>query len=191
MANPVDITVPIMSGAKEGSIARNIQRALSSQLRADQFDVEAGEGTNVLVTSAGEHGFSVELIDSDVENVRVAVQSAAPAAPPTVPKQSTPANPPTAGDTASAGDAMPPSNAALHRRLRIRRRADSPPNAKLACGSAESNFRCAPSASRRRRRATRLLPVACPQSTSTRRIYPPTGTGPRSPRSSNTRPPSA
>jgi len=28
-ANPVDITVPIMSGAKEGSIARYIQRALS------------------------------------------------------------------------------------------------------------------------------------------------------------------
>jgi hypothetical protein len=46
-ANPVDITVPIMSGAKEGSIARYIQRALSSQLRAHHIDVEAGEGTNV------------------------------------------------------------------------------------------------------------------------------------------------
>ena len=53
-ANPVDITVPIMSGAKEGSIARYIQRALSSQLRAHQIDVEAGEGTNVILTGAGE-----------------------------------------------------------------------------------------------------------------------------------------
>ena len=110
-ANPVDITVPIMSGAKEGSIARYIQRALSSQLRAHRIDVEAGEGTNVILTGAGDNGFSVELVGSDVENVRVAVRSSEPAVPPTVPKQSTPANPPTPTTPPAPGDAVPPEAA--------------------------------------------------------------------------------
>ena len=108
-ANPVDITVPIMSGAKEGSIARYIQRALSSQLRAHQVEVEAGEGANVLVTSSANANFSLELVTSDVESVRVAVQSAAPTAPPTVPKQATPANPPPPATPPAPGDAMPTS----------------------------------------------------------------------------------
>ena len=110
-ANPVDITVPIMSGAKEGSIARYIQRALSSQLRAHKVDVEAGAGANVLVTSSANTRFSLELVTSDVENVRVAVQSAAPTAPPTVPRQATPANPPEPAPATppAPGDAVPPA----------------------------------------------------------------------------------
>jgi hypothetical protein len=112
-ADPVDITVPIMSGAKEASIARYIQRALSSQLRAHRLNVENGEGANVLVTSSANASFSLELVTSDVENVRVAVQSAAPTAPPTVPRQATPANPPTTPATPAApGDAVPPADAA-------------------------------------------------------------------------------
>jgi len=110
-ANPVDITVPIMSGAKEGSIARYIQRALSSQLRTHHIDVEAGEGTNVILKGAGDNGFSVELVGSDVENVRVAVQSAEPTVPPTVPKQATPANPPPPATPPAPGDAVPPEAA--------------------------------------------------------------------------------
>jgi hypothetical protein len=104
-ADPVDITVPIMSGAKEQSIARYIQRALSSQLRAHNVEVQSGEGANVLVTSPGDASFSLELVTSDVENVRVAVQSAAPTAPPTVPKQATPANPPAPATPSAPGDA--------------------------------------------------------------------------------------
>ena len=111
-ADPVDITVPIMSGAKEGSIARYIQRALSSQLRAHKVDVEAGEGANVLVTSSANASFSLELVTSDVENVRVAVHSAIPTAPPTVPRQATPANPPAQPTPPAAGDAVPPANSA-------------------------------------------------------------------------------
>jgi hypothetical protein len=117
-ADPVDITVPIMSGAKEASIARYIQRALSSQLRAHQLNVENGEGANVLVTSSANASFSLELVTSDVENVRVAVQSATPIAPPTVPRQATPANPPATpstppgpGDAVPPADAQPPANA--------------------------------------------------------------------------------
>jgi hypothetical protein len=111
-ADPVDITVPIMSGAKEDSIARYIQRALSSQLRTHRVDVQAGEGANVLVTSPTNARFSLELVTSDVENVRVAVQSAAPTAPPTVPRQAMPANAPAPPTPPAPGDAMPPADAA-------------------------------------------------------------------------------
>ncbi len=106
-ADPVDVTVPIMSGASEMSIARYIQRALSSQLRAHRLEVETGEGTNVVVRSSGANDFSLELIDSDVENVRVAVQSATPTAPPTVPKQAVPAESPAPATPPAPGDAAP------------------------------------------------------------------------------------
>ena len=65
----------------------------------------------MILKGAGENGFSVELIGSDVENVRVAVRSAEPAVPPTVPKQSTPANPPTPATPPAPGDAVPPEAA--------------------------------------------------------------------------------
>jgi len=93
--NPVDITVPVISGASQDSVARSIRRALSSQLRSDRYDVELGENGNVLVSDArGQPNFSLELVDSNIENVRVAVQSVTSAAPPTVPAQAVPAEPP-------------------------------------------------------------------------------------------------
>jgi len=105
-----EITVSVSSGTDETGVAGNIRRALSTQLRGDRFDVEAGAGANVLVKSAGPTGFSLELIDSDVENIRVAVRSADPVVPPTVPKQATPANPPntTPATPPAPGDAVPP-----------------------------------------------------------------------------------
>ena len=108
--NPVDITVPIMSGATDVAIARYIQRALGSQLRSDGIEVATGAGTNVLLKSTRKDGFSVELVDSSVENVRVAIQSTEGAVPPTVPAQSTPANPPvnTPATPPAPGDAVPP-----------------------------------------------------------------------------------
>jgi hypothetical protein len=110
-SDATEVTVFVLSGTNDTGVASNIRRALNSQLRADRFNVEPGEGANVLLTNGGRaSGFSVELIDSDVENVRVDVQSAAPVAPPTVPQQATPANPPqTAPATPPApGDALPP-----------------------------------------------------------------------------------
>ena len=72
-------------------------------MRTHRVDVEAGEGANVLVTSSANASFSLELVDSDVENVRVAVQSAVPTAPPTVPKQATARKSATARDATRAG----------------------------------------------------------------------------------------
>jgi hypothetical protein len=108
--DPVEVTVSVSSGTSETGVASNIRRAFNTQLRADQFNVEPGEGANVLVTQGGETDFAVELLDSDVESVRVLVQSAGPVAPPTVPRQGTPANPPvtTPATPLGPGDAIPP-----------------------------------------------------------------------------------
>jgi hypothetical protein len=100
-SDPVDITVPVISGAGQDSVARSINRALSSQLRRDRYNVQLGEHGNVLVSdSRGQPNFSLELVDATIENVRVAVQSVTPAAPPTVPAQAAPAE-------------APPENAAM------------------------------------------------------------------------------
>ena len=113
-SDPVDITVAVMSGASQDSVARSIGRSLSSQLRRDLYRVELGENANVLVSdSRGRPNFSLELVDSDIENVRVAVQSVTPAAPPTVPTQAAPADAPpstTPPDTVP-GNAAPPREA--------------------------------------------------------------------------------
>lgn len=112
--DPVEISVPVIGGTNEDGVARNIRRALSSQLRADRFNVSLGEGTNVVVSDPrGQPNFSLELLDSDVENVRVVVQSVAPAAPPTVPEQQVPATPPQGGAATppAQGNAAPPVNA--------------------------------------------------------------------------------
>lgn len=105
-----EITVSVASGTDETGVASNIRRALNTHLRGDRFEVEAGEGANVLVKATGKSGFSLELVDSDVESLRVAVQSAQPVAPPTVPRQAAPANPPenTPATPPAPGGAAPP-----------------------------------------------------------------------------------
>lgn len=112
--DPVEVTVFVLSGANETGVASSIRRALSAQLDDGQFNIASGEGANVLVTGARQDdNFAVELVDSDVENVRVMVQSATPVAPPTVPPQSVPANPATTPATPAApGNAAPPPDAA-------------------------------------------------------------------------------
>jgi hypothetical protein len=113
-SDPVDISVPVISGASQESVARSIGRALSSQLRRDRYSVQVGEGGNVMVSDPrGEPNFSLELVDSSIENVRVLVRSAEPVAPPTVPRQATPANSPATPVTPPApGAAVPPENSA-------------------------------------------------------------------------------
>jgi hypothetical protein len=111
-SDATEVTVFVLSGTNDTGVASNIRRALSSQLRADRFNVEPGENANVLLTNGGrDNGFSIELLDSDVENVRVVVQSATPVAPPTVPEQATPATPPqgTPMTPPAPGDAVAPA----------------------------------------------------------------------------------
>jgi hypothetical protein len=110
-SDPTEVTVFVLSGTNDTGVASNIRRALNTQLRADLFNVEPGEGANVLLSSPGDTNFSLELVDSDVDNVRVVVQSATPIAPPTVPSQATPANRPAPATPPAPGDAVrPPTN---------------------------------------------------------------------------------
>src|SRR6187401_3423175 len=107
-SNPIDISVAVISGANQDSVARSINRALSSQLRHDRYSVQLGENSNVLVSDPrGRPNFSVELVDSGIENVRVAVKSVTPSAPPTVPEQATPATPPATPRPAAIEPAPP------------------------------------------------------------------------------------
>lgn len=117
--DPVEVTVFVSSGTNETGVASSIRRALSTQLDRQRFDVEAGEGANVLVRGERSNkGFSVELIDSDVDDVRVSVQTATPVAPPTVRPQQEPATPPAvpanrpptpSPEPGGAAPAMPPA----------------------------------------------------------------------------------
>jgi hypothetical protein len=110
--DPVEVTVFVLSGTNETGVASSIRRALATQLDGRRFNVEAGEGANVLLTAdRGNRGFSLELVDSDVDDVRVMVRSATPIAPPTVPPQKEPANPVvTPATPAAPGDAAPPAD---------------------------------------------------------------------------------
>ena len=113
-SDPLDITVPVVMGAKETTVARSIHNSLGAQLRRDRFKVEIGEGSNVLVSdSRGRPNFSLELVDSDVEDLRVAVQSVTPAISPTVPQQEVPAVPPTTRSPEAPGAANPPPGDAI------------------------------------------------------------------------------
>jgi hypothetical protein len=94
-SDPIEITVPVLMGANQDTIARGIRNSLSAQLPRQRYDVELGAGTNVLVRDPrGQPNFSLELLDSDVENLRVAVQSVTPSAAPTTPPQTQPVAPP-------------------------------------------------------------------------------------------------
>ena len=90
--DPVEVTVPVRNGTDEVSVARRIQQAMSSQLRRDRYAVKLGEGANVLLSDPrGKPSFSVELLNSDVQSLRVSVRNIEPAATPTVPSQAMPA----------------------------------------------------------------------------------------------------
>jgi hypothetical protein len=110
--DPVEVTVSISSGTNEIGVARDIRQALSAQLARDRFNVQLGQGANVLVTDPrGRPNFSLELLESDVENLRVVVQSVDAAASPTVPEQAVPATPPQTAPAPNTapGNAVPPT----------------------------------------------------------------------------------
>lgn len=107
--DPLEITVPVLSGDNDIAVARDIRRVLSTQLRRDRYTVELGEGANVMVRDpGGQPNFSLELLTSDVDNLRVAVQSVTPAASPTVRPQTQPAEDPSQVPPSGPDDAPPP-----------------------------------------------------------------------------------
>jgi hypothetical protein len=117
----VEVTVPVHSGTNDVTVARNVRQALSAQLPRT-YRIELGDGANVLISDPrGKPSFSIELVTSDVESLRVAVRNIEASASPTVPSQSMPATsqpPPTPAQSGAAtpptenpADAMPPAAA--------------------------------------------------------------------------------
>lgn len=114
-SDPVEISVPVTAGSSEQAMARTIRRAMSAQLPRDRYHVELGEGGNVMISDPhGRPNFTIELLNSDIGNVRIAVQSVTPSAAPTVPTQAVPAEAPPMNRPVETepGDASPPSTAA-------------------------------------------------------------------------------
>lgn len=113
--DPVEVEVPVIAGSSDRAIASSIRRAFDAQLPYDRYRVAQGEGTNILVSDPrGRPNFSVELVDSDVDNLRVAVRSVSPAASPTVPQQAQPVPAPNITPPlpeTPPGDALPPPDA--------------------------------------------------------------------------------
>jgi hypothetical protein len=73
---PIDIFVNVIMGAREPTIASSVRNSLRSQLRPDRFKVELGEANSILVTDLqGQPDYSLELLESGIDNVRVAVRS--------------------------------------------------------------------------------------------------------------------
>ena len=110
--DPVEVTVTVSSGTNDLGVARDIRQAMSAQLARDRFNVQLGEGANVLVSDPrGRPNFSLELVDSDVENLRVDVRSVDATASPTVPERAVPAVPPPAvpAPNTAPGNAVPPA----------------------------------------------------------------------------------
>jgi hypothetical protein len=109
--DPVEVTVSVSSGTNEIGVARDIRQALGAQLARDRFNVQLGQGENVLVSDPrGQPNFSLELVDSNVENLRIDVRSVDAGASPTVPEQSSPAAPPRTAPAPNTvpGNAVPP-----------------------------------------------------------------------------------
>jgi len=116
-SKPVNVTVPVTIGAPQETVARSISKALGSQLSRDHFNVELGSGDNVLVSDPrGEPNFSLELVDSNIQDLRVQVQSVSPAVTPTVPPQGTPSEQPpkpTPNDAPGGVEPQPDSSVVL------------------------------------------------------------------------------
>lgn len=69
---PADVTVALKDGRSENGVARDIRDAFSAQLPKDRYSVETDDGEDVLIKKhLGEPSFTVELVASSVDDVRV------------------------------------------------------------------------------------------------------------------------
>jgi len=69
---PVEVTANVDDGRSENGVARDIREAFQAQLPKGSYSVETDDGEDVLIKKDfGEPDFSIELISSTVEDVRV------------------------------------------------------------------------------------------------------------------------
>ena len=73
---PADVTVTVADRTRENKIAQDIRDALIAQLPQGEYHVETDDGEDVLIKKAKsqELDFSVEVVSSNVEHVKLHVE---------------------------------------------------------------------------------------------------------------------
>ncbi len=71
-----DITVSVKAGLAENAVAKDLRDALAAKLSPQRYSVEVDDGEDVLIKKKeGQPDFSFELVESDVQNVTIKIQS--------------------------------------------------------------------------------------------------------------------
>jgi hypothetical protein len=72
---PTDVTVNIRSGRAENNVAKDVRDAFAAKLSPERFTVEVDDGEDILIKKKeGQPDFSLELVDSDVQNVSIKIE---------------------------------------------------------------------------------------------------------------------
>jgi hypothetical protein len=70
-----DVTVNIRSGRAENNVAKDVRDAFAASLSPDRYSVEVDDGEDVLIKKKeGQPDFSVELLESSVQNVSIRIE---------------------------------------------------------------------------------------------------------------------
>jgi hypothetical protein len=71
-----DVVVSIVAGRKENAVAKDVRDALAAKLSPQRYTVEVDDGEDVLIKKKeGQPDFSFELVESDVQNITIKIQS--------------------------------------------------------------------------------------------------------------------
>ena len=71
----LDIVATIRSGRAENNVAKDVRNAFAAKLDPDRYTVEVDDGEDILIKRKdGQPDFALELIDSNVQNVRVKIE---------------------------------------------------------------------------------------------------------------------
>jgi len=73
---PADVTITVADKTSENKIAQDMRDALIAQLPQGEYHVETDDGEDVLIKKAKSHelNFSVEVVSSNVEHVKLHVE---------------------------------------------------------------------------------------------------------------------
>jgi len=70
----IDVVANIRSGRAEDNVAKDVRNAFAAKLDPDRYTVEVDDGEDILIKRKdGQPDFALELIDSNVQNVRVKI----------------------------------------------------------------------------------------------------------------------
>jgi len=71
----LDIVATIRSGRAENNVAKDVRNAFAAKLDPDRYTVEVDDGEDILIKRKdGQPDFALELIESNVQNVRVKIE---------------------------------------------------------------------------------------------------------------------